>query len=133
MSASHPITVEVSPGELLDRITILEIKSERIDAPDKLHAVERELAALQATRGRAIPSSPELVQTMAQLKAVNETLWDVEDQIRACERDQDFGHRFVELARSVYRNNDRRSALRAAIDEMMGSTRGEVKSYVTYA
>ena len=130
MPTPYPITVEVSPGELIDRITIMEIKTERIDDPGKLHAVEGELAALQAVRNRAIPPSPGLDQTMTQLKAVNETLWDIENQIRACERDQDFGDRFVGLARSVYHNNDRRSALKTAIDEMMGSARGEVKSYV---
>jgi hypothetical protein len=97
----RPISVEVSPGELLDEITILEIKSERIADLAKLRNVRTELAGLAAVRQDALPKSAELDDLTSRLKAVNERLWDIEDAIRRCEQGQDFGRRFVELARSV--------------------------------
>ena len=103
----RPVYVEVPPGELLDKITILEIKSERITDEAKLRNVQAELSELTAVREQTLPSSPELTDLTAQLKAVNERLWDIEDEIRICERDQDFGSRFIDLARSVYHENDR--------------------------
>jgi tetratricopeptide (TPR) repeat protein len=125
----RPICIEVAPGELLDKIAILEIKNARIADAGKLRNVQVELAELTALRSEALKISPELSELVAELKAVNERLWQIEDDIRLCERDQDFGPRFIELARSVYRENDRRAALKRAINELLGSRLIEEKSY----
>jgi tetratricopeptide (TPR) repeat protein len=132
-AAAGVVTVEVAPGELIDKITILEIKSERLAEPAKLDQVRRELDALRRARAGAVPPSDVLTRLEAALKAVNATLWEVEDAIRACERDKDFGPRFVELARSVYRTNDARSALKRQINELLGAPFGEQKAYTEYA
>ena len=128
----RPITVEIAPGELIDKITILEIKSERITDAAKRHHVGTELALLVAARDRAVPGSAELARLATELKAVNEARWQIEDEIRLCERDEDFGPRFVALARSVYRTNDRRAALKRQINELLGSKLIEEKSYTSY-
>jgi tetratricopeptide (TPR) repeat protein len=128
---ARPLLVEVAPGELLDKLTILEIKSERIANEDKLKHVRAELAVLRAARETLEPS-PEVADLVAQLKAVNEALWEIEDAIRRCERDQDFGPRFVELARSVYLTNDRRAALKRAINTFYSSPLAEEKLYADY-
>ncbi|MBW3598340.1 MAG: tetratricopeptide repeat-containing glycosyltransferase family protein, partial [Planctomycetes bacterium] len=101
-----PLVVEISPGELLDKITILEIKSERIADAAKLQNIRRELDSLNHVRRDNVPGSSELNDLATQLKAINEQLWEIEDAIRDCERRNDFGAEFVELARSVYRSND---------------------------
>lgn len=121
------ILVPISAGELLDKITILEIKSERIQNPEQLKNVTRELAALRmaADRLHQIP----LQGPVASLKNVNTKLWDVEDNIRECEARADFGPRFVELARAVYRLNDERARLKRTINETSGSRYIEEKSY----
>jgi hypothetical protein len=129
---AKPILVEVAPGELIDKITILQIKSERIADADKLKNVRVELQVLEAARDGAMAATRELAALTAQLKQVNEALWDIEDGIRDCEREQDFGPKFVELARSVYRTNDRRSALKRQINELLGSKLIEEKSYAAY-
>ncbi len=131
---SHPqsIFVPVSPAELLDRITILQIKRERIDDDAKCENVKRELALLADVRAQHIASSDDLLQLTSDLKKVNEALWQIEDDIRRCEHDQDFGPQFIELARSVYFNNDRRYRLKVAINEMLGSELIEQKSYADY-
>lgn len=129
---STPIRVEIAPGELIDKITILEIKVERIADDARRRNVRIELDTLTQSRDAALPESDELAALTARLKAVNETLWDVEDRIRVCERDGDFGPQFVELARSVYRENDRRAALKRAINELLGSRLVEEKEYVDY-
>ena len=123
----------MAPGELIDKITILEIKKERIGDAAKLANVRTELDVLNRTRDGGLSPSGELEKLTAELRAVNETLWEVEDQIRECERAKDFGGRFVELARSVYRNNDRRAALKRRINELLGSRLVEEKSYAPYA
>lgn len=129
---AKPIRVEVAPGELIDKITILQIKSERIVDADKLKNVRAELQVLEAARDGAMAATPELAALTAQLKQVNEALWETEDGIRDCERSRDFGPMFVELARSVYRTNDRRSALKRQINELLGSKLIEEKSYAAY-
>jgi hypothetical protein len=132
MPSARPIKVEVAPGELLDKITILEIKAERIADPQKRRNVGVELEVLVQARDAEISPSPELDELAGQLKAVNESLWDIEDKIRDCERNQDFGPSFIELARSVYRSNDRRAALKRQINELLGSKLIEEKSYSEY-
>jgi len=129
---AQPVTVEIAPGELIDKITILEIKSARLAEADKLANVRRELAALVAVRERAVPPSDELARLTAELKAANEALWDIEDEIRRCEGGQDFGPRFIELARSVYRTNDRRAGLKRRINQLLGARFLEEKSYAKY-
>jgi hypothetical protein len=123
------ILTPVSPGELIDKITILQIKRERIVDERKRQNVLIELNALTAARDAAIPASAEMNRLAAELKTVNEKLWEVEDDIRLCDRDGDFGPRFVELARSVYYTNDRRCAIKRQINEILGSLLVEEKSY----
>jgi len=123
------VTIEVSPGELIDRITILEIKAERIADPAKRADVVRALGALTARRDAVVPDDAEIARLTAELKEINATLWEVEDDIRACEAAGEFGARFVALARSVYLTNDRRAAVKRAIDDALGSELREVKSY----
>jgi hypothetical protein len=126
------ISVEISPGELIDKITILEIKSERMTDHDKLKNVRTELATLIACRDLVIESSPKLIELSGQLKDVNESLWKIEDDIRDCERHRDFGPQFIELARAVYKSNDRRAALKRQINDLLGSRIIEEKSYAEY-
>jgi hypothetical protein len=127
------ILVEIAPGELVDKITILEIKAHEIKDQSKLANVRRELEILSAARDQAMPASRELDDLTAQLKQVNQTLWDIEDAIRLCEKAKDFGPKFIELARSVYHQNDRRAALKRQINELLGSRIIEEKAYQPYA
>ena len=129
---TQPITVEIAPGELLDKLTILEIKRERIEDSEKLINVGLELDVLDRARRDKVPASPELDALYADLKSINEELWEIEDDIRDCERDKDFGERFIELARAVYKTNDRRAATKRAINELLGSRIVEEKSYADY-
>ena len=127
-----PISVEIAPGELIDKITILEIKTERITDPKKLHNVDIELRVLNQARSMAITSSTRLDELTGALKKVNEELWEIEDDIRDCERNDDFSDRFIDLARAVYRTNDRRASIKRAINEHLGSRIVEEKSYAAY-
>jgi len=120
----------ISVGELLDKISILEIKAEAIGDPAKQANVMRELAALEAVRGREVAAIPELAALYAEVKSANRTLWQIEDEIRECERSGQFDERFIELARNVYRTNDRRAVLKRRINELTGSEIVEEKSYV---
>ena len=129
---SGTVTIEIAPGELIDKITILEIKSERIDDPAKLANVRLELGTLAASRDAALPASEDLAALTAELKTVNEALWDIEDDIRDFERRGDFGDGFIGLARSVYMTNDRRADLKRRINDLLGSHLVEEKSYNPY-
>jgi hypothetical protein len=126
------VSIAVSVGELIDKISILEIKNERITDPDKLRNVLRELTVLIEARDQVITPNTDLADLTAELKACNEALWDIEDEIRVHERNQEFGPRFIELARSVYHQNDRRAALKRRINELLGSVLVEEKSYESY-
>ena len=126
------IRVPVSVGELIDKITILEIKSERIKDPDKLANVRKELALLSETWSQSELSGRDISAERAGLKKVNETLWEIEDAIRVSEIRKDFGKEFVELARAVYINNDDRAALKRRLNELTGSTLTEEKDYPDY-
>ena len=126
------VTIEIAPGELIDKITILEIKSERIEDTKKVANVRIELETLEASRDATLPASPDLTRLTAALKAVNEELWVIEDDIRDCERAEDFGPEFIRLARAVYKTNDRRAALKREINELLGSRLIEEKSYQPY-
>ena len=126
------ILIPGSPGELIDKITILEIKFEKILDVSKRMNVGRELEALSISLEQNIIISTELAALKLNLKKVNEVLWDIEDDIRSCERKSDFGPIFVKLARSVYFQNDRRAALKKEINVRLGSDIIEEKSYAKY-
>jgi len=133
MTAAEPrILAEISPGELIDKITILEIKRERVSDAAKLANVRYALDRLAETRRAVLSPRDGLASLEAELKAVNGRLWDIEDDIRDCERRGDFGGAFVALARQVYRQNDRRAELKKAIDRLYGSAMTEEKSYRAY-
>ena len=127
------ILVPVSFGELLDKITILQIKSERITDTTKLANVRKELAALEATWSAHPAAAADISALHAELKAVNEQLWDIEDDIRLKDKAQAFDNGFVELARSVYFRNDERARIKKAINLALGSGYVEEKSYADYA
>ena len=116
----------------MDKITILEIKKQRILDANKRRNVCCELEALYAARECSVPRIPELERCVAELRTTNEIVWRIEDDIRDCERRQDFGAHFIELARAVYRNNDRRAAIKRSINELVGSRLVEEKSYSAY-
>ena len=126
------ITVPVSFGEVLDKITILEIKAERIADPAKLKNVRLELDELSRTWDKAVPDQAAIAELRQQLKAVNESLWVIEDDIRDQEAAQDFGPRFIELARAVYVTNDQRAKLKKDINLALGSRFVEETSYQDY-
>ena len=126
------IQAPVSFGELLDKIAILQIKSERMTDPDKLTNVRKELDALSATWLAHPAAQQHVVELRAELKAVNERLWEIEDDIRACERNQDFGGEFIRLARAVYFENDDRARIKKEINRALGSAYVEEKSYQDY-
>lgn len=126
------LLVPVSWGELLDKICILQIKLERMNDAEKRRNVGHELGLLVSVRDREISGSIELDDLVTGLRQVNERLWDIEDAIRLCERNQDFGSRFIELARAVYRANDLRAGLKYQMNALLGSGVIEEKSYEPY-
>ena len=119
----------ISVGELLDKITILEIKAERITDPAKHDNVLRELDSLNTVRGHQVKMTAELEALCRELGSVNRALWDIEDKLRYCEHQQRFDAEFIELARSVYHTNDRRAAVKRRLNELTGSDIIEEKSY----
>lgn len=126
------LKISVSHGELIDKITILRIKSERFRSADKLANVRRELATLEHVWSRSADPSASLHALVTQLKGVNEALWDIEDQLRNKEARQEFDDEFVQLARSVYFTNDRRAALKREVNRLLESELVEEKEYVDY-
>ena len=128
MDARRNPAVPVSWGELLDKLTILEIKRERIARPDALANVEKERAILAAAAIEVLPV-PGIAPLVGKLKRVNATLWEIEDEIRELEAQARFGPSFVALARSVYKTNDERAALKRQINELLNSDLVEEKSY----
>ena len=128
----HAVETPVAVGELIDKITILEIKAERFTNVAKRNNVVVELSMLRERRDQAVPQSPRLDALGAQLKSVNERIWELEDSIRDCERRADFGPDFVAVARSIYRTNDERAAVKRQINVALGSDLIEEKSYAPY-
>ncbi|HEY2346582.1 MAG TPA: DUF6165 family protein [Xanthomonadaceae bacterium] len=126
------ISVPVSYGELLDKIAILQIKSERMGDAAKLANVRHELDALETGWMSHAAAQADIAGLRAQLKAVNERLWVIEDDIRICEKKQDFGFEFVRLARAVYFENDERARIKREINLALGSELVEEKSYQDY-
>ncbi|MEM6507555.1 MAG: DUF6165 family protein [Planctomycetota bacterium] len=127
------VTIEVGAGELIDKITILEIKAERITDEAKLVNIRHELAVLTKTRDEQMKGTQELAGLSTELKSINEKIWDIEDDIRDCESRKDFGEAFIELARGVYHTNDKRAAVKKQINLLTGSGIIEEKSYTDYS
>ena len=126
------ILIPISPGELLDKITILQIKSERISDPAKVTNVKTELEMLNRVWNDTVEIDAEITALTAELKSINEALWEIEDDIRDEERNKRFGDRFVELARAVYVTNDERAAAKKKVNLHLNSTIVEEKSYQDY-
>lgn len=125
--------VPLSWGDVFDKLTILEIKAQRLTSPQALDNVARERAALERVVGALRPEPAGLAALKAELKQMNETLWDIENRTRAKEAAKAFDGEFVELARSVYRNNDRRALIKRAINELLDSELIEEKQYTSYS
>jgi chromosome segregation ATPase len=129
---SGPVFVPISIGELIDKIVILEIKAARISDPAKRSEVAHELNLLNQVDYGSAECRQEIETLKEELGRINEALWEIEDQIRDCERRRDFGPEFVKLARAVYITNDRRAALKRRINEVSGSTIREIKAHPSY-
>ncbi len=126
------VSVSVSWGELIDKVTILQIKLDRMTDPDKLRNVRTEMEALAEARSQALGGHPEIAGLEAELKQVNEVIWENEDDLREWERKKVYGPEFVLCARTAYRMNDRRSDLKRRINALLGSALVEEKSYTPY-
>ncbi len=123
------ILAEISAGELIDKITILNIKKEKITNNEKLVEIEKELKSLKDTFNKKIIPDNSLLELMEQLKKINLKLWDIEDGKRNAEKNKKFDERFIELARNVYKLNDERAKIKLKINNLLGSNIKEVKSY----
>ena len=123
------ILAEISAGELIDKITILEIKKTKITNKDKLKNIEKELSSLNSTMKKSIVDQNKIKDFINKLKVINLKLWDIEDKKRAAEKKANFDEKFIELARNVYKFNDERAKIKLAINNALGSNIKEVKSY----
>ena len=123
------ILAEISAGELFDKITILEIKKAKISNKEKLNDIEKELLSLNETVKKYIPNQSSISKYVNDLRNINLKLWDIEDGKRDAEKNKDFGEKFIELARNVYKFNDERAKIKLAINNSLGSNIKEVKSY----
>ena len=123
------ILAEISAGELIDKITILEIKKIKISNKEKLNDIEKELSSLNGTMKKSIPDQNLIKDLIIKLKEINLKLWDIEDGKRAAEKENSFNEKFIELARNVYKFNDERAKIKLAINNTLGSNIKEVKSY----
>lgn len=126
------VVIAVAPGELIDKVTILEIKLERIADSSKLANIQREFETLLGDYQALLALNSTLPTLAMRLKDVNSRIWEIEDNIRDLERAKDFGPAFVETARSVYRTNDERAAIKRQINDVLGSFIVEEKSYSAY-
>ena len=129
---SKTILSEISAGELLDKISILEIKREKIRDKANLEEINKEYKSLKEVQNLSIKMTEKLKTLFEEIKEVNLTLWNIEDKLRICEKNKDFGQVFVELARNVYLNNDNRSKIKFEINKLLGSNIKEIKQYVDY-
>ena len=123
------ILAEISAGELFDKITILEIKRTKISNKEKVNDIEKELSSLNETVNKYIPNQSSISTYIDDLKNINLKLWDIEDGKRAAEKNNEFGEKFIELARNVYKFNDERAKIKLTINTILGSNIKEVKSY----
>ena len=132
MNSANKIFAEISIGELLDKISILEIKQKNLKDTEKTKIVTKELESLNNTLKNDVNITDEIKSLYNDLKAINSKLWYIEDGKRDCERNKDFGEKFIELARSVYIENDNRAKIKNKINQLSGSNISEVKSYDKY-
>ena len=132
INKSKKILTEISAGELLDKISILEIKLDKIKDKGSLIEINKEYTSLSETKNSNISITKDLENLTKQLKETNTQLWSIEDEKRMCEKNKDFGKKFIELARSVYLNNDKRAKIKSEINKLLGSNIKEIKKYINY-
>ena len=128
-SKMDKILAEISAGELFDKITILEIKKNKISNKEKLIDIEKELSSLNETVKKFVPDQSNVLKYINDLKDINLKLWNIEDRKRAAEKNKNFDEKFIDLARNVYKFNDERAKIKLAINSSLGSNIKEVKSY----
>ena len=129
---STKVLSEISPGELLDKISILEIKLEKIKDKNSQEKIKIEYKILKKIQNSSIEMSDKIKDLYRSVSDVNIKLWDIEDKLRICEQNKDFGKNFIELARGVYFNNDKRAELKNEINEILKSNIREIKQFVDY-
>jgi len=129
---SKKILSEISAGELLDKISILEIKLEKIKDKASQNEINKEYKILKEVQNSSLEVTEKLKTLFKEIKEVNLNLWNIEDKLRVCEKNKDFGQTFIELARGVYLNNDKRSKIKSEINKILGSNIREIKQYVNY-
>ena len=132
INKSKKILTEISAGELLDKISILEIKLDKIKDKGSLIEINKEYTSLSETKNSNISITEDLLNLTKQLKETNMKLWSIQDEKRMCEKNKDFGKKFIELARSVYLNNDKRAKIKSEINKLLGSNIREIKKYINY-
>ena len=132
VNKSKKILTEISAGELLDKISILEIKLDNVKDKESLIEINKEHESLKQTKNSSLEITKDLQNLIDQLKKINMILWAIEDKKRMCEKNKDFGKTFIELARNVYINNDKRSKIKSEINKLLGSNIREVKKYASY-
>mgnify|MGYP001284589979 FL=1 len=129
---SKKILSEISAGELFDKISILEIKLDKIKDKNNLVEINKEYKMLKNVRNSNIEITDKIEKLFKEIKKVNTNLWNIEDKLRICEKNKDYGKNFIELARAVYLNNDKRSIIKLKINKILGSNIKEIKQYVSY-
>ena len=129
---SKKILSEISAGELLDKISILEIRIEKVKGKSDLEEINKEYKILKESQKLAINFTDEIRKLFQEIKQINQKLWNIEDEIRSCEKKKDFGQKFIDLARSVYFNNDKRAKIKSEINKLLGSNIKEIKQYSNY-
>ena len=132
LNKSKKILSEISAGELLDKISILEIKLERIKDKNSQEEIIKEYNILKETQNSSIEFTDKIKELFETIKKTNLNLWEIEDKIRICEKNKDYGKNFIELARGVYFTNDKRSKIKSEINKILGSNIKEMKQYVKY-
>ena len=125
----NQILAEISAGELLDKITILEIKKEKISDSEKLKDINKELSSLVKTSNEKIPDKKRIEDLVSNLKKINLKLWDIEENKRRAEKEKKFDETFIQLSRDVYKSNDERAKIKLKINDILGSNIKEVKSH----
>lgn len=129
---SKKILSELSAGELLDKISILEIKLEKIKDKANQEEINKEYKILKEVQNSSLEMTEKLKTLFKEIKEVNLNLWNIEDKLRICEKNKDFGQTFIELARGVYLNNDKRSKIKLEINNILDSNIREIKQYANY-
>ena len=131
-SKSKKILSEISPGELLDKISILEIKLDKVKDKNSQEKIKKEYKILKEIQNSSIKLTNKINDLFQSVKNINIKLWDIEDKLRIYEKNKDFGKDFIDLARGVYFNNDKRAKIKSEINEILGSNIREIKQYIDY-